>query len=362
MIYNYIIPLLAMMLMFSSCGLNISSAEISTPRPDFVTSTLPASPVPLSTQTPTHPASTASVVETAVISTVEGTTATQLNVRAEPSTASETLGIIDQFKSVQVIGRDASASWYQILYPDSAAGQGWVRAEFVQVNATAEIQVIGGVTGSGPGVSGLVIEKINVRKGPGTDFELLGVLNPKDVVFITGREPGGEWLQIGFASSPEGTGWVTSKFLQVENAETVPVIGTAEQATEAPSPPVIAAQLATQDDDSMQAPLAMAVFSASGPRALQVNGDISAPDGDTEDWIEFIPFGESVLVEAGCANSAFQVELWSEGQYENAVALACGGKHIIKTRPNQPYYLRVQANKNGDLQYIRYILKISMLE
>jgi uncharacterized protein YraI len=351
-----------MILIFSSCGLNVSSSEISTPKPDFVTSTLPTAPIPPPTQTPIHVVSTAIAVETVVLSTVEGTTTTQLNVRTEPSTASETLGIINQFTSVQVIGSDASASWYQILYPDSAAGKGWVRAEFVQVNSIVEIPVIGSAAGSGSGVSGLVIEKINVRKGPGTDFELLDVLNPKDVVFITGRDSSGEWLQIEFASSPEGIGWVTSKFLQVDNAELVPVIGTAEQATEAPSPPVIAAKLAAQDGDTLQAPLAVTVFSASGPRALQVNDDISAPDGDTEDWIQFTPFGESVLVEAGCATSGFQVDLWNEGQYENAMALACGGKHIIKTRPNQPYYLRVQANKNDDLQYIRYILKISTLE
>jgi len=361
-IHKYIFPLLAVLIVCSSCGLNISNADTVTATPDFVTSTLP----PTKIQPPTHtslPATpTAIVIEGTVSPSMEGTTTTQLNVRAQSSSASESLGIINQFTTVQVIGKDASGSWYQILYPDSAAGKGWVRAEFVKVDAPAEITVIGGVTGSGSGMSGLVIEKINVRKGPGTNFESLGVLNPKDVVFITGKDPSGEWLQIEFASAADGKGWAAIKFLKVEDPQIIPVIGSVEQAAETPTraPPIIPS--AILDGDSIQSPIGAAVFSATGIHVLQVNDDISSPDGDTEDWIQFTPYTKNIFMASKCVNSALQVELWSDGKYADGFALACGGKFMVKTVPGRVYDVRIQPDDGNDPQYVQYSFTVSSVE
>jgi len=345
--------------------LNVSNESAVTATPDFVTATLPPTRIPPATQTPISTEAVSGVVETPVISSVDGTTTTQLNVRAQPSTASETLGIIAQFATVPVIGKDASGSWYQILYPVSTAGQGWVRAEFVQVNVTAEIAVVGGVTGSGSGVSGLVIEKINVRNGPGTDFESLGVLNPKDVIFITGKDPHGEWIQIDHANGADGKGWVIAKFIQTANMDSIAVIGAPEETTATPagvvSTPAIIFLPANQDGDSMQSPIASVVFSANGTHALQVNGDVSAPDGDTEDWIQFTPDGKNVIVEAKCSSQALIVELWSGDQLINDVGLACAETLILKTNPGQVYYFRIQANGGNTPQFVHYTVKVSTI-
>ena len=193
-----------------------------------MTATLPSTLSPQAeqaTQISTQTAPAPSAVAESNISPVEGTTTTQVNVRAGPSTASESLGMIGPFVKVQVIGKDASGSWYQIIYAESEAGKGWVRAEFVQVNAPAEIPLVETTSGSGSAVSGLVIQKVNVRNGPGIEYELLGVLNSNDVVFITGKDPSGAWIQIEFANAPDGKGWVTAEFLQMGNIETVPIIG-----------------------------------------------------------------------------------------------------------------------------------------
>ena len=358
--------LITVLLVGSGCGLNVSNESAVTATPDFVTATLPPTRIPPASQTPISTEAVSGVVETPVISSVDGTTTTQLNVRAQPSTASETLGIIAQFATVPVIGKDASGSWYQILYPVSTAGQGWVRAEFVQVNATAEIAVVGGVTGSGSGVSGLVIEKINVRNGPGTDFESLGVLNPKDVIFITGKDPRGEWIQIDHANGVDGKGWVIAKFIQIANMDSIAVIGAPEETTATPagvvSTPAIIFLPANQDGDSMQSPIASAVFSANGAHALQVNGDVSAPDGDTEDWIQFTPDGKNVIVEAKCSSQALIVELWSGDQLINDVGLACAETLILKTNPGQVYYFRIQANGGNAPQFVHYTIKVSTIE
>ena len=61
-------------------------------------------------------------------------------------------------------------------------------------------------------------------------YDSLGVLSPNDVVFITGKDPSGAWMQIEFANAPDGKGWVASEFLKVDNLDSLPVIGNVEQA------------------------------------------------------------------------------------------------------------------------------------
>ena len=263
------------------------------------------------------------------------------------------------------MGKDASGSWYQVIYASSATGKGWVRAEYVQVNAEAEISVIGGVTGSASGVSGLVIQKVNVRKGPGATFESLGILNPKDVVFITGKDSGDAWMQIEFASAANGKGWVAEKYLQVENKDSIPVIGAAENITETPASitttPTIEIFSALHDGDSMQAPLASVFFVITGTHTLQVNNEVSTPNGDSEDWIQFTSYSKNVLVEAECSNTEFHLELWTNNQYENDIALNCGGMFILETKPNLPYHLHIQP-VHGNPQFIQYSIKITSID
>ena len=354
--HKYIFPLLVIMFACSSCGINISNENAFTATPDFVTATLPPTQIPPSTQTPIPTALILNTVEAPITSTVEGTTTTQLNIRAEPSTASETLGMIDPFAQVQIIGKESSGTWYQIAYPQSEMGKGWVRAEFVQVNVSAEIPLITVSAGSGLGVNGLVIQKINVRNGPGINYESLGTLNPKDVIFVTGKDSSGKWIQFEFINGAGGKGWGALEFLQVDNIDVLPIIGDAAHTPAVSTPASI--RPAVQDGDSMQAPLANIIFSAAGTRTLQVNNSISTPDGDLEDWFQFTTFGRNVLVEIKCTNNAFHMELWNNGQYMDEIALLCGESRLLKLETGQPYVLHLQAAGSG-FQIIQYSLKIT---
>ncbi len=334
--------------------------------PDFVTATLAPTLTPPATQVPqtlSESTPVPSAVEETNLSPVEGMTTTQVNVRAATSTASELLGMIGQFVKVQVIGKDASGSWYQVMYAESGAGKGWVRAEYVQVNAPAEIPLVETTSGSGAGVSGLVIQKINVRNGPGTEYELLGVLNSNDVIFITGKNPNGAWIQIEFAGASDGKGWVTAEFLQMGNIEGVPLIGVA--ADETPTPTVAApesiAMLAVQDGDSMQAPLAAAIFAPTGARTLQVSGDVSAPDGDVEDWMQFSTYGEVIAIQAACSSNTLRVELWHSGKPADDFLLSCGGKSFVSVVPNDNYLLRLSEASINTAGYTNYILSVESI-
>lgn len=338
------------MLFCAGCGGNIAD----TATPDFFTATLPPTLALPAEQTATLPAPTPSAVEKSnPTPAVEGTTTTQVNVRAEPSTASASLGMVGPFVKVQISGRDASGSWYQIIYSESESGKAWVRAEYVQVNAPVEIGLVETTSSSGSGVSGLVIQKINVRKGPGTEYESLGVLNSNDVVFITGKDLSGSWVQIEFVGAPDGRGWVTEKFLQVENIEAVPLVGAAAE-TATPNAMMTSAM---QDDDSMQVPLAVAVFSPTGSRALQVSGDVSAVNGDMEDWVKFTPNSETVAIKVTCASDTLRVTLWRDGKPLEDILPACGNKIYLTVSPNSGYFLRL-AQMDNQPGYTNYVLSL----
>jgi uncharacterized protein YraI len=354
------IPLfITMIILCTGCN-GFASDNGPTATPDFSTATLPPTAIPHVTNTSAPPTPIPSATAEAVnLPPVEGTTTTQINVRTDPSTASSSLGMIGIFVKVTVIGRDASGSWYQIVYAESEAGKGWVRAEYVQVDNPKEIPLVETAPDSKSGVSGLVIQKINVRNGPGTEYETLGVLNPNDVVFITGRNQNGVWLQIEFAGASDGKGWVTAEFLQVENIDGLPLIGVEVTETAMPvtatEPPSVDMALAMQDGDSMQTPLAATVFSPTNSRSLQVNGDVSAPEGDTEDWIQFTSHGGVVEIQTTCSNPALGVELWNNGKPVDGFAYSCGDKSQVTVTPNSSYFLRLSQNEQG---YTKYILSV----
>lgn len=63
---------------------------------------------------------------------------------------------------------------------------------------------------------------INVRAGPHVDYAQLGSILAGTQVRALGRSPGGEWVQIEYPGSPDGTGWVYAYY--VELSGTLPVV------------------------------------------------------------------------------------------------------------------------------------------
>ncbi len=359
--YNHLVkrlkPILATLVVIvcTGCGVNIATESAPPVLPDFITVTLPPTSVPLPTATSLPP------TPIPTNAPIEGTTNTQVNVRAETNTASPSYGVILAFSPVQVVGKDATGTWYRILYAESPTGAGWVRADFIQMNAPAEIQVTELGTGGGSGVTGLVISGINVRSGPGTDFESLGVLTPKDVVLVTGKDSSGVWIQIAFSSAPGGNGWVSSEYLQVSSADALPVIGVEAAATEPPAsetdqPAAQSSTTAMPDGDSKDSPITQGVLSPSALRAIQVQGDVSAPEGDTEDWVAFSTTGAKVVAQAVCDGAGVQLSLWEIGNVLERVTLSCGSSRIFEVTPNQNY--QIQITTPSTTGYTKYIFSI----
>jgi hypothetical protein len=73
---------------------------------------------------------------------------------------------------------------------------------------------------------------LNVRRGPGTNYGILGVLHNNQQAEITGRNTDATWWQIKYPAAPGGLGWVSAAYATAENIGNVPVVN-----PPAPPPP-----------------------------------------------------------------------------------------------------------------------------
>jgi hypothetical protein len=83
---------------------------------------------------------------------------------------------------------------------------------------------------SGPSIT--VDTNLNVRTGPGTNYDRVGVLQEGTTVDIIGRNASSSWWQIPFADGPGGKGWIADGYGTTSNTEGVPVVA----APPAPTP------------------------------------------------------------------------------------------------------------------------------
>lgn len=65
---------------------------------------------------------------------------------------------------------------------------------------------------------------VNIRTGPGTDYEAIGILPFGASAPVIGRSADGQWWVLDIRAAPNGQGWVSAELVSVENAGGVPVI------------------------------------------------------------------------------------------------------------------------------------------
>jgi len=342
-----------------SCSVAVQNNVTATSVPSVNTATLP----PISTTRPTETSLPPPAQPT--IAPIEGITSTQLNVRAEPSTASEVLGIIPANSKVQIVGKDIGEGWWQIKYEAGDEGKGWVTSQYVETVDKPEVPVIGtdGITPSSGSVA-IVIQQLNIRSGPDTRFNTLGTLNANDVVNLTGKNENGTWLQISFPNGPNNKGWVNAGFVKVDDMENLPiildsgeVIGTGTP-VDTPLPPTPTLVPAPMDFDSPDNPIKTVLLGGVGTHTALYNGDVSFPEGDTEDWISIIPQEDMIFASVTClGNDAIQIEF-----VETGFELICNGTvQAIPTQKGVPFLIHIRAlGPANQLEVTNYVLQIGV--
>jgi len=89
-----------------------------------------------------------------------------------------------------------------------------------------------------PGGASVTVDvNLNVRTGPGTNYERIGAVQEGTAATIIGRNANSTWWQITYADGPDGKGWISAGYGTATNTEGVPVV-------EAPPAPTQAAPTA----------------------------------------------------------------------------------------------------------------------
>lgn len=348
---NYI-PIIWLALLCVSCGVSANTLEAPTATRPTIAATSPPSPTLKPSETPLPP-------PTKTFVPIAGVTLTQVNVRAGPSKANESLGVIPMNVSVEIIGKDLGGNWWLIVYPQAPIGQGWVTSEYVAVNDASSVPVVKS------GSSAVVQQQVNVRSGPGVSFNSLGVLNVKDTVWLTGKDAAGAWLQIEFASGPQGKGWVNAAFMDATDIAALSIVSSDNELIGTATPPdstaatAPAERIAPEDGDSASAPAASVTLSLLGTRSFQYSSDVSSPTGDAEDWIQFVSSAESAVIRLECQGSeSYIAEVIVEGKaIQN---LVCGETVLILTAPALMYVIRFQSAPMDSLQYTRFTMTVKL--
>ena len=243
-------------------------------------------------------------------------------------------------------------------------------------------------------VEGQTISQLNVRSAPSAESDLLGTIQIATKVQIVGKDPTGSWWMIAYPDSPTGKGWVTAQFVQASNTENVPVFNAQAQSTEsapgtnndpvaeagptaepgsvtAPSPaPGLTLATAYQDGDSAEAPAVSITLSKTSVRSFNYSSDISSPQGDSEDWVQFKISGEqgqpaTVAVVFNCTGSgALSVELIQNNSHlQGWDNMTCGHPNqlILSLFVGAPYSLHISPSQANNLQtYINYTLMVTL--
>jgi uncharacterized protein YgiM (DUF1202 family) len=252
------------------------------------------------------------------------------NVRSGPAITFDRVGTLAAGSTAAVTGQTEAGDWWQIEFAGGTDGLGWVStgvATFVgepaavpvveapaapaieeTAAATADESEVteattpstdGSVNPTTTGSASVRIPEggVNMRSGPGLNFELLGQLDENTSARVVAKNETGEWWQIEYQAAENGLAWVAAVVVDfVGDPDQVPLftaVATEEAAvpvttaTSLPAEPVVA--------DSIEALDALNVRtdpSAEGARLgglfLGETADVYAVSADGEWWqIEF---------------------------------------------------------------------------
>ena len=105
-------------------------------------------------------------------------------------------------------------------------------------------------------------------------------------------------------------------------------------------------------------------FSPSGAGGLQFSSQVSTPEGDAEDWVQFTHYLGTVSLRLTCLGSnGVSAEFWVSGAPAlDLPGLGCGEEKLAALTPGLTYLVRVQAAaSSAGLKSTRFTLTISTL-
>ena len=237
-------------------------------------------------------------------------------------------------------------------------------------------------------VEGQTTSLVNVRQEPSAASVQIGEVAIFDKVQIIGKDPSNKWWMIEFPTSANGKGWVTMEFVLVTpDTSRVPVInanvgaGQPAPTTEAgqtggESAPTVAPTAvfasAPEDGDSSERPALDKILSETTGTYLEYRSELSAPEGDGDDWIKFAfdgSFGaeKHVNLILNCSGSGkVNLELLQNGvALQTWPNLTCGraSQLLLYLYTGAPYHVHIYTtSENGAPSYMNYSISAELVK
>lgn len=248
-----------------------------------------------------------------------------LNVRSGPGTSYTIVGQIAQGTTLEVVGRNEDGSWWMVLYPPGSGSTAWVYADFTVSENTEEVPVVAavGAVASGGG------------QGPSYPAPTAASTStsPPPTASVGGPSP----------TSPP------------------PPQATPTATAQASPTPTQSSQTAAADNDSTFNPaISFSLAPTGNRRQFSYSNDVSSPNGDPEDWVEFTTVASEnennyVWVTLTCSGTvSVRADLWDAPTHSQKVGtfVTCGAvDQRISTTSNHTYQFRIFPQGNGYAQY-----------
>jgi heat shock protein HslJ/uncharacterized protein YgiM (DUF1202 family) len=158
-------------------------------------------------------------------------------LRSGPTLEFPVFGVAPTGSKAEVIGKSEDDEWWAVRLPTNLAedGIGWVPKVYTTASNAGSVPEIKNpklpknITPAAPGsgaASLVTREPLNVRKGPGTDYDSLGRVGIGTIMAVVGVSPDREYylVNVPLEIDSSGRGWVAARYVRTENVSNVPVV------------------------------------------------------------------------------------------------------------------------------------------
>ncbi len=188
---------------------------------------------------------------------------------------------------------------------------------------------------------------LNVRGGPGTSYDLTGLLPSGTSAEIVGQGPNRQWWQIRFAPAVDGFGWVSadSAFSNAVNTENVPIVPAPPTPTGTPTQTPTQTPTSTPTETSIpDTPTPTTTPLPPTETATETPTSTNTPQGET---IEFT--SSSDAIQGGeCVTIRWNVTGVKEIYYDEE-GVGGTGERVECPRDTESYYLRVVRSDDSQV-------------
>jgi uncharacterized protein YraI len=124
-------------------------------------------------------------------------------MRTGPGPGYGVVGVVDQWQTVDLLGRTGNLAWVNIKIPGTTL-TGWISSRYIKANVPISSLPI---LMDAPPWAVVTIPVLNVRSGPGSEFTVLTTVPKGRMITLIGRTADNSWVKV-VADGAEG--WVTT--------------------------------------------------------------------------------------------------------------------------------------------------------